>query len=321
MQERRILFIMVSAVIALLPVSSVFSAGTWQLGQDQDWKALSAEGEDKYLLAVAEIKRSVSTGQTKAVGDALEQLKKEFPEVAGQDLDAFIEAEMLFCNGRFDKAVRAYDKFLDGFPESALFEAALDRQFGIATAFLTGQKRIVLGIFRIKGYAEGKRIMERITERAGLDSPLGLRAALAIAEGFEKRGKFEDAYLKWQEISLQWSTGQIGRDVLLAMARCKHAAYKGPKYDGSNLISAKSYYESFRSRYPEDARELDVDGKLKLIEEEQSVKQLSIGEYYQRTGNKQSANLYYQMVIDNWPGSSAAGTAKEMLEWNLGSEE
>jgi len=321
MPERKILFIMVSAVIALLPVSSVFSAETWQLGQDRDWKALSAEGGDKYLLAVAEIKRTVSTGRTGAVRGAMEQLKKEFPEIAGPDLDAFIEGEIFFCEGRFGKAVRAYDKFLDKFPESALFEAALDRQFSIATAFLAGQKKTVLGVFRIRGYAEGKKIMERITDRAGLGSPVGSRAALAVAESFEKRERFEEAYLKWQEISSQWSTGQIGRDALLAMARCKHAAYRGPRYDGSNLISAKGYYESFRVQYPEDAKELDVDGKLKQIEEQQSAKQLSIGEYYQRTGNKQSANLYYQMVVDNWPGSSAAKVAKEMLKWNSGGEE
>jgi len=296
----------------------VFNSETWRLGQDQDWQALSAEGEDKYLLAVAEIKQLVSIGQTEAVQLALEQLKKDFPEIAGPDLDAFIEAEMLFCEGRFSSAVRSYDKFLVEFPESPLFEAALDRQFGIATAFLAGQKRRVLKVFIITGYGQGRRIMERITDRVGLDSPIGVRAAIAIAESFEKRGKFEDAYLKWQEISSQWTTGQIGRDALLAMARCKHAAYKGPRYDTSSLISAKSYYENFKLRYLDDAEELEIDGKLKLIEEQEARKQLTIGEYYQKTGNKLSANLYYQMVIDDWPGSSAAKAAKEMLNANLG---
>ena len=318
MPKRRIQFIILSNMIVLLLVSSLFSAKSWRLGQDQDWQALSAEGEDKYLLAVAEIKRLVSTGQTEAVQLALEQLKKDFPESAGPDLDAFIEAEMLFCEGKFSSAVRSYDKFLAEFPESPLFEAALDRQFGIATAFLAGQKRRVLKVFIITGYGQGRRIMERITDRVGLDSPIGVRAAIAIAESFEKRGKFEDAYLKWQEISSQWTTGQIGRDALLAMARCKHAAYKGPRYDTSSLISAKSYYENFKLRYLDDAEELEIDGKLKLIEEQEARKQLTIGEYYQKTGNKLSANLYYQMVIDDWPGSSAAKVAKEMLNANLG---
>ena len=108
MPKRRIRFIILSNMIVLLLVSSLFSAKTWRLGQE-DWKAVSAEGEDKYLLAVAEIKQLVSTGQTEAVQLALEQLKKDFPEIAGPDLDAFIEAEMLFCEEKFSKAVRSYD--------------------------------------------------------------------------------------------------------------------------------------------------------------------------------------------------------------------
>ncbi|UCF00232.1 MAG: tetratricopeptide repeat protein [Planctomycetota bacterium] len=320
MYKCKVRFIVVSAVLVLLSVLPLYSAETWRLGQGQDLQSMSAEGEDKFLLAVAEIKQLVITGQADAVSEALEQLKKEYPEIAGPDFDAFVDAEMLFCKGELSRAMRSYDNFLDKFPESALFEAALDRQFGIGKAFLSGQTRRVLRVFKIRGYTYGKKIMERIIDRVGLGSPIGLRAAMAVAESFESRGKFEDAYIEWQEISTQWPTGQVGKDVLLAMARCKHAAYRGPGYDASNLISAKSYYENFRLRYPEDAKELDVDGKLKLIEEQQARKQLNIGEYYQRTGNKQSANLYYQMVIDNWPGSSAAQIAKAKMEWNLGSE-
>ncbi|MEE9370304.1 MAG: hypothetical protein V3W45_02430, partial [Sedimentisphaerales bacterium] len=141
MFENKGRFVVVSAAILLLLASSMFSAETWRLGQQGELKAVSAEGKDKYLLAVAQIKKLVNTGQTEAVGEALDKLKKDFPEIAGPDLDAFIKAEMLFSKGKFTKAVRGYDKFLEEYSESALFEAALDRQFAIATAFLAGQKR------------------------------------------------------------------------------------------------------------------------------------------------------------------------------------
>jgi outer membrane protein assembly factor BamD (BamD/ComL family) len=290
----------------------MFSAETWRLGQNGDWKAVSAEGEDKYLLAVAQIKKLVNTGQTEAVSKALDKLKKDFPEIAGPDLDAFIEAEKLFSEGKFTKAVRGYDKFLAEYPESELYGAALDRQFTIATAFLAGQKRPILKVFKIKGYAKGEKIMEKIGDHAG-NAPIGMKAAVAIAQSLEKRGKFAEAYDQWSHISSRWPTGQMGKEALLAMARCKHAAYMGPSYDASNLISAKSYYERFRLLYFEDAEEIDVDKKLKQIDEQLAYKQFSVGEYYRRTGTKQSANLYFQMVMDNWPGSSAAKMAREKI--------
>ncbi len=106
-------FVMVSTVILLLSASLMFSAETWRLDQQGELKAVSAEGEDKYLLAVAQIKKLVNTGRTEAVGKALDKLKKDFPEITGPDLDAFIKAEMLFSKGKFTKAVRGYDKFLE----------------------------------------------------------------------------------------------------------------------------------------------------------------------------------------------------------------
>ncbi len=306
-------FIIVSAVISLLSTSLIFSEETWRLEQGRDFKVVSPKGKDKYLLTIAQIKKLVSTGQTEKAGKAFDKLKKDFPEIAGPDLDAFIEGEMLFCKGKFTKAVRAYDKFLKEYPESELYEAALDREFAIATAFLAGQRIPVLGIFKMKGYTSGVKTMERISDRVG-DAPIAKKAAVAVAESYEKRKKFNEAYHKWSHIFSRWPTGTMGRDALLSMARCKHAAYRGPSYDASNLISAKSYYENFRLRHPENAAEIDVDARLKQINEQLAYKQFSIGRYYQKTGNEQSANLYYRMVLDNWPDSTAAKMAKTAFD-------
>jgi len=323
MLEYRIRFIMLALVIVLSRQVGMVSAKTWHLEQGQDWKPLSAQSQDdKYLLDVAKIKRLVEAGQGRAVQEALNQLKKDFPEITGPDLDAFVEAEMLFCKGKYAKAAMSYDKFLaEYYHESELYKAALVRRFHIATAFLAGRKKTVLGVFKIKGYAEGKKIMEGISNQAGLDEPngIGIKAAVAVAESLERRGKFNDAYLKWSEI---WETGQIGKDALLGMARCRYAAYKGPKFDASVLMgqpfrgesyygSAKGCYEEFKSQWPENAEE--IDEILKEIDEKLAEKQFSIGRYYQKTGNKESAYHYYRMVIGDWPDSKAAEMAKQMM--------
>ena len=305
---------LVIVLVLILPLWSwpVISAKTWHLRKGQDFKALSTQSQDKYLLAVAEIKKLVNTGQANAVRKALDKLKKDFPEIAGPDLDAFIEAEILFCKGKFAKAARAYDKFLVEYPESGLYEAVLAKQFAVATAFLAGEKKPILKIFKIKGYAEGTKIMERISDQAG-QAPISVKATVAVADSFERRGKFNEAYHKWSIVSSRWPTGQTGKDALLAMGRCKHAAYKGPKYDVSNLISAKSYYENFSLRYPQDAEKFEIGKRLELINEQMALKQFRIGEYYQKTDNRQPANFYYQMVIDNWPGTIAAKMARTAM--------
>jgi len=301
----------VSVLVLLLSAPAALAQQSLRLEPNGSWKSLDEQGTDKFLAEVAQIKKMVNAGQTDAAVGAIGELKKNWPEIAEPQLDAFFEAEMLLAKGRYLKAARKYDEFLDKFPESTLYEAAVDRQFAIGRAFLAGRKIPVLKIFRIKGYAQGAKIMDRITDRVG-QTPLGVKAQVAAAKSLEKRKKFDRAYQKWSQI---WSRSPVGRrhkEALLAMARCKHAAYKGPKYDATGLISAKSYYEQFSLNYPEEAEKVGIKGILEQINEQLAYKEFTIARYYERTASTTAANLYYQMVMDKWPESAAARMANSM---------
>ncbi len=314
----RMRFIITITIAGILFLLSAVSADTWQLAKDGQFQ--SVEQRDKFNQAVVRIKQLAEEGDVKQFQNALEGLKKDFPEVVGDELDSFMEAELLFCEGKFQKAFRAYEIFLNRFGESTLYEAALERQFAIGSAYLQGRKKKVLRFFKIRGYAEGAKIMERIADRAG-DSPVAQRALKAVARSYENRKKYEQAYLQWSIISSRWPTGPIAKEALLGMAESKHAAYRGPRFDSSSLVGAKSYYERFKLVYPEDSKELDIDKRLDLIEEQLAYKKFQIGKYYQRTGEGQSdanrpnpAGIYYNAVLKNWPESVAAKMTEEAMQ-------
>jgi outer membrane protein assembly factor BamD (BamD/ComL family) len=302
-------------LFVLLLASLACGAETWTLDEGEDWQAVSENPRARYLLAVSELKELINRGEVKELTAAIAKLKQDFPEIAGPDLDSFLEGEKHFAEGRFTKAVRAYDTFLVRYPESPLYEAALDRELAIAQAYLSGHKKTVLKVVRLKGYAEGARIADRVIDRAG-DLPIAVRASLAVAESYEKRAKYQDAYERWSLISSRWPTGEIGREALLAMARCKHAAYRGPKYDASDLVSAKSYYENFLARYPEEAKKFEIEKRLEQITEQLAYKEYSIAEYYNRTGSNESADIYCDLVLEQWPQSTGAKRAKDIVEEN-----
>ena len=65
--------------------------------------------------------------------------------------------------------------------------------------------------------------------------------------------------------------------------------------------------------FAEEAQKLRVDEILSRIGEQLAEKNLRIAKYYERTGSAEPANMYYQMVVDNWPNTKAAETAKEKI--------
>ena len=284
--------------------------------------AFATEGDDKILRVVTETKELIDNGQLNRAQDAFDELQADFPKDLRPDLDLFIKGELNYAKDKYTKAVRSFEKMLTDYPRSSLSDAATDREFTIAKAYLDGRKKTVFGFIKLKGDAEGIRIMEKITDRIGLDSAMGIEASLAVAKNYEERELYEEAYLKWWEISLHWNQGPVGKDALVGMGRTKVAAYnqqpehKRHMYDASGLSTAKSCYSRFKLLYPVDARQIDVDKILEEIDEQLALKQLSIGQYYQSTDHHRAANLYYQMVVNDWPDTQAAKTAKELLAAN-----
>jgi outer membrane protein assembly factor BamD (BamD/ComL family) len=299
----------VAAILCIGEVALCAEPQTWHLGKDQKWQEVSGDAQSRYMLAVSKIKQLVSSGNAGEAQKSLANLKKEFPSLAGADLDAFIAADLLYANGKFTDSIVAFDKFMDDYPTSKLYEAALEREFQMGTALLAGYKVPLLKIFRVKGYDEGVKVMNRLADRAG-DARVAQEALIAVAKSFEKREKWREAYDTWADISSRWPTGQIGKNALLGMASTMYASYRGAKYDATGLISAKGYYQAYKSRYPEDAAGIDADKILTQIEEQIAYKQYSIGKYYQHVGVKTGTVLYYDQVVHNWPDTEAGILAK-----------
>jgi outer membrane protein assembly factor BamD (BamD/ComL family) len=301
-------------VIALtvLCVSVICIGETWRLGSGQQWQKSTDSNESSFANIAAEAKQYVATGKAGKAKKAYADMKKNFPQVGGEDYDAYVKAELLYAKRRFADAAKSYSDFLDNYPESSLRDAALEREFQIGAAFLGGQKRTVLKIFKVKAYDEGTEIMNSIADREG-DAPIAKRAMTTLAQSNEKRGAYEEAYQAWSAAANRWPTGELGRESLLGMARSLEKDYRGPKFESKPLEGSKGYYTQYMERYPESAQQLAVEQKIGELENNMAEKELAVAQYYERTLSYGAAGIYYEKISEQWPGSNAAKIAETKL--------
>lgn len=300
-------------ILFVIAGSAVFAAQqTWHLQDGQEWQKVGQGGSSDFMMAVAQAKQLVSTGRADKAEKAFAKLKTDFPQLAGDDFNAYIKAELLYARRKYIEASNAYDKFTEQFPQSPFFQSALERQYQIAEAFLAGQKRRVLTVFNVSAYEEGSEIMNKVADKAG-DAPMAENALRTLAQSSEKRSAYHEAYQVWSDISNRWPTGQVGKDALLGMARSLEKDYRGSKFDSKVLESSKSYYAEYQKRYSDAAQGLQIPQKLGKIDEELAQKEMTIADYYARTGSFTAANLYYQRIMEEWPGSSAAKSAEQKV--------
>jgi len=298
------------------------AAETWRLKGGEKWESVAADPQEQFLHAIAEIKKLAQEKDARAVKEMLRQLRAEFPDRWSPDFELYIYGELAYWQRHYTKALIRFEKMLKNYPGSPYAGPTLEREFDMAQDYLQGRKKTVLVFIPISGYAEGVERMEKISDRAGLDEPngVGLRAAIAVAEYYEATEKYLDAYLKWSEISSYWETGPVAKKAMYRMAEDNVAAYnrhppeKRPNYDASKLTTAKTYYERLLMLYPAEAKEKDIPEKIGQIDEQIAYKQFRIAKYYQRTGKRQAANLYFDMIVQNWPKTQAAAMARQALE-------
>lgn len=297
------------------------TAETWRLKNGDRWESVASDPEARYRHAISELKELAQAGDKRGVKATLKQIEEEFPDRVGPDLGLYINGELLYWQNHYDRALAKFEKMLKNYKGSAYSAPALQREFDMAQAYLEGRKKVVLGFLRISGYEEGISLMEKVSDRAGLDEPnsIGLRAAIAVAEHFEAKEKYSEAYLKWSEIASYCETEPVGKRALYRMAEDNLAAYdkpaeaKRPHYDGTRLTTAKTYYAKYLALYPADAKENEVPARIQHIDEEMAYKQLAIGQFYRRTGKRQAAGLYFDLVVREWPNTQAGALAKEAL--------
>lgn len=296
----------------LLVPAGVGAVETYRLDSGNRWQNTADTPEGEYFLAVSKIKQQLLTGTKSDVVEALEQVKRDFPDMAGAEIQAYLDAEKLYAKGKWYKAATAYKKFIDAWPVSVLQPAALERIYSIATAYLQGQKRVFLKILPLPAFDTGVELMRDVADRAG-DAPIALRALTTLAENQERKKELVEAYYTWQEIADRWPTGQTRQTAVLRMAQTLHASYDGAQYDASVLRSARSYFEDYKTRYPQDAERLEVHEALELVSEQLAYKEYETGLYYERTGQRDVAYELYYKVLTQWPDTKAAQMAQARL--------
>lgn len=315
MRKKAIMYFMAAS---LLVGTGLCSGGTWRLDDEEQWENVKSGHNSEYLLTVADIKQLVSTGQVEKARKGFAELKANFPHLAGADFDEFTRAELLFAQRKFAKAAKRYDRFMDKYADSPLYESVLQRQFMIAQGYLLGQKRSFLKVLKLSAYDEGTTMMDKIVDRTG-DAPIAKKAIKTVAISSEEREAFAEAFDAWADMSARWPSGQTDRDSMLGMARNMHNAYRGPLYDAKVAEEARSYYTTFQTKYPGQAKQLNVKDTLLLVDEQLADKRLTVGKYYEKTSKKAAAKFYYEKVIANWPGSVAATEARNRLN-NMAAE-
>jgi outer membrane protein assembly factor BamD len=229
-----------------------------------------------------------------------------------RDRALFLLGDAFFQSDDRIKAYYYYDELMDEYPESPLFQKALQKQYDIADAFLNGYKRVFVWFRILDTSDEAVEMMYRLRQRAP-GSPLAEKALLRTADYYFNDREFDlasDVYSIYIQDYPQ--SRQIPR-VKLRKAFASLAQFRGVNFEATNIIDARLQLVAVQKEYPELAEENNVETVIEQIDSAFAKKLIETAQYYERVHQWRGAVYEYRFLVQAYPSSPEAGLARDRL--------
>ena len=301
-----------SAVGLIVCWPGPLQAKQWLLGPqgEQEVKAGKISPDRQEL---DEVRRLLVQGKAGKAHKMLGKWFKTFPDSALNAEAMYYAGQSLEGLGKLYKAFEKYEELLQEFGDTEYFHKALEAQFGIAREYLNGRKRRVLGIFKIPADDVGVKILERIPERQP-SSLLAERSLILLGDHYLAKKKYDEAVYAYDQLIVSYSSSAFIREARLQAAKAYLGKFNGAGFDPAPLVEAKERLLEYQALYGPNAQSSEVQAMLAKIEELQARRAYEIGQFYQRTGKKDSARVSFEGVIRRWPNTKWASKAQSKLK-------
>ncbi len=229
-----------------------------------------------------------------------------------RDRALYLIAQALYLTDDWIKAYYYLDELLDEYPSSPLFGPAVEMQYHIADGFLSGHKTRILGLPIAGAEDEAIEMLYRIQQRSP-GSPVAERALLRTADYYYADCDYDLAQDAYDFYAKQYPRSEHVPQAKLRAAFSALARFRGPRFDATPMLDARTKLADFAVAYPALAADENVPGILAKIDDELAVKLYLTADYYRRVGATDGAVYMYRYLILTWPHGPHVADARQAL--------
>ena len=262
-------------------------------------------------------------GEYSLAAERFERAAKRAADTVLREDAWFFAGESWFFADCYPRANRCYDRVLEGFDYTRYLDVIVRRKFLIARYWeeVGFDTPLLLSLqfwdptrprFDTLGHSLKTYNSIRVHDPTG---PLADDAIMATAGIYFRKGRFADAAEEYKTLRKEYPKSEHLLDAHLLGLHATLASYQGPAYDGKPLEEAREItYQTLRlfgaELGEEKDRLLDLD---RQITEAIAERDLALARFYEKKRRFGAARFYYRSVIEEYPLTEAARTARERL--------
>ncbi len=292
--------------------SQAFLGGLLKRGDDK--KVLSAEElssqESRAAAELAQARAQENSGKIRQARDAYKSISRSYSRTEAGGQAKFDYGRMLEASGKQRDAFDEYQSLITNFRNTPNFSEAVKRQFDIAEALRTTDKKGFLGVGAAVQPSKLIEMFQKISASAPF-TEYAPKSLLNVGHVRTEIGETAEAIQAYQSVVDKFPDTEYASD-----AQYRIFKLRGVKAEKSNSpVEDRAQVEAgldFVNRNPEDQRADEIKSNLQEIEERSMEKLYNTGLFYEKSGKPDSARVYFREVVKN-PSTSWAAKAQQRL--------
>lgn len=180
---------------------------------------------------------------------------------------------------------------------------ALDSRMGADQLFSYGMDRL-----RAEKWSDAIAAFERFTLNHAQD-PRAAEARFRMAEAYFGRDEYVTSAMEFDRLANDYPAGPWADDARYMVCLSYDQLAPRPQLDQEYTRTAIDHCQSLISYYPESDFVPRARERIQTMTARLAEKEFNAGEYYFRRRAYDAANLYFQAVADNFPGTPWAPKA------------
>lgn len=233
------------------------------------------------------------------------------------DDNQFLRGEIRMRQGKHLDAAKEFQQVVSGYPQSDLFDQVIEKQYDIADHYYElGVANQDKGWWRLRRNRPFKHALE-VYNMVIDNQPFTSAAAEAqykVGLCHHTRKEYTEAAYEYRRVIEDYASSDWVDEASHGLAVCYYESSLPPEYDQAPSQLAISAIDDFKSLFPGDSRVEELDAKRKEMRERIATQRLQTAAFYERRRKFKAAEMYYEVVVEQFPETSAAAKAGEWLK-------
>ncbi|MDD2702538.1 MAG: outer membrane protein assembly factor BamD [Candidatus Omnitrophica bacterium] len=215
------------------------------------------------------------------------------------------------AQGKLYEAYQAFQTVIEKYPFSERIAEINERIYKIGESFMSGVKRKSMGVV-LPVENPAIEIYQKVVDNSTY-GPLAPKAQYKLGLVLKGASRYYEAEDAFNKVLSNYPDSEWVEAARFQIASCKASVSRSPDYDQGGAKEAKDKFEEFVREHPDAVLSRDAEKNIQQLNEREAESDYSIALFYEKQKVFESARIYYNNVITNYPDSSWAAKAMERL--------